>query len=327
MHPSAQSPEAAQALLSKTLQKVSAGYTQIIPWSKLKLNIPAQLKISPITTVLHKTRAFWMILDLSFATKATLTMSPPVLVNTATNQTGTLLHLMKELGWVLPRIIYTLAHAPAGPPLLFVKLDIKDGFWRMIVPPDAEFNFIYVLPTAPDGDSNDIQIVVPSSLQMGWTSSPPYFCAATETGCDIAQDYLQQPVGTLPLHYLEHHMLAGPDVAALSQWVSTPPSWHNWDLLLHFGNLQMLLLTQGGALHTLLEVYVDNFIGVSKALSLQELCHATWAILYGIHTLFSLPMTLTSPDNNPISFQKLVSGDSIWRLQKEILGWIFNGVH
>ena len=96
-HLSTQSPQAAQALLSKTLQKVSAGYAQIIPWSKLKLNISVQLKISPITAIPYKTKAFWI-------------------------------YSMKELGWVLPKIIYTLVHAPAGPPLLFVKLDIKDGF-------------------------------------------------------------------------------------------------------------------------------------------------------------------------------------------------------
>src|SRR5687767_5701392 len=99
---------------------------------------------------------------------------------------------MQELGKVLPRIIYTLANAPNGPPALFVRLDIKDGFWRMVVPPEAKFNFAYVLPTPPGGDPSDIQIVVPSLLQMGWTNSPPYFCTATKTARNIVQELLQR---------------------------------------------------------------------------------------------------------------------------------------
>ena len=43
---------------------------------------------------------------------------------------------MEQLGRVLPRIIQTIAQADdTDTPLLFSKLDIKDGFWRMIVNP------------------------------------------------------------------------------------------------------------------------------------------------------------------------------------------------
>jgi hypothetical protein len=60
--------------------------------------------------------------------------------------------------------------------LLLCKLDLKDGYWRMLVLADEEENFAYVLPTSDQ--SNESMIVIPSALQMGWK---PYFCAASKT--------------------------------------------------------------------------------------------------------------------------------------------------
>ena len=63
------------------------------------------------------------------------------------------------------------------------KWDIKDGFWRMDCAAGEEWNFAYVLPQE---EGEPITLVVPTSLQMGWVESPPYFCAATETSRDIS---------------------------------------------------------------------------------------------------------------------------------------------
>ncbi len=52
-------------------------------------------------------------------------------------------------------------------------------------------------------------IVVPTSLQMGWVESPPYFCAATETARDIATEYTNMPVSSLPEHKFLHYALHG----------------------------------------------------------------------------------------------------------------------
>jgi hypothetical protein len=47
------------------------------------------------------------------------------------------------------------------------KLDLKDGYWQMIVPKEAEANFAFVLPT--NNDDDEILIVVPSpALKMSW---------------------------------------------------------------------------------------------------------------------------------------------------------------
>ena len=88
--------------------------------------------------------------------------------------------------------------------ILFSNLDIKDGYWRMIVEKGRHLKFSYVLP---DFDGARIRLVVPSALQMGWCESPSFFCAATETARDIAEDYAAEPQGSLNTHPLEDLML------------------------------------------------------------------------------------------------------------------------
>ena len=117
---------------------------------------------------------------------------------------------MDQIGTVLPRIIEALAAAPLEDgPIMFSKLDITDGFWRMTCAEGEEWNFAYVLPSNP---GEPIQIVVPSALQMGWAESPPFFCAASETARDVAETYTSERVGTLPAHPLEEGTMP-PDLA------------------------------------------------------------------------------------------------------------------
>ena len=69
-------------------------------------------------------------------------------------------------------------------PFLFSKLDISDGCWRVKVRNNDRWNFGYVLPSENSDSENtweNIKIVVPSSLQMGWTESPSFFCSCTKT--------------------------------------------------------------------------------------------------------------------------------------------------
>ena len=48
--------------------------------------------------------------------------------------------------------------------------------------------------------SPSTRLVVPTSLQMGWVESPAYFCAASETGRDVASRYAEMKLGSLPPH-------------------------------------------------------------------------------------------------------------------------------
>jgi hypothetical protein len=104
-------------------------------------------------------------------------------VNEATDPSVSPANSMAELGNILPCIIYAVGTAPKSQgPVLFSKLDIKDGYWRMVVPKEDEWNFAYVLPKAnPQDPDEPTVLVIPSSLQIGWTASPAFFCAASET--------------------------------------------------------------------------------------------------------------------------------------------------
>ena len=84
--------------------------------------------------------------------------------------------------------IHAFAEAEEDARIFMAKWDITYGFWRLDAEEGAEWNFSYVLPQHP---GEPIYLVIPTSLQMGWVESPPFFCAASETARDVAQDYCE----------------------------------------------------------------------------------------------------------------------------------------
>jgi hypothetical protein len=100
---------------------------------------------------------------------------------------------------------------------MFSKIDLLDGFWRMLVRDVDKWNFACVLP----GDTSQLtRIVIPHALQMGRTESPGYFCAATETGRDILQALIDADV-PLPPHQFDAFMTPA---APARRQTSAPPS-------------------------------------------------------------------------------------------------------
>eukprot|EP00956_Cyclotella_meneghiniana_P031709 scaffold84087_cov20-Cyclotella_meneghiniana.AAC.1 len=55
---------------------------------------------------------------------------------------------------------------------------------------------------------------------MGWVESPPYFCAASETGRDVAEQYAELPLGTQGSHKFEKWAMSGAAVQALPEIVT-----------------------------------------------------------------------------------------------------------
>jgi hypothetical protein len=309
-HPSACKPEAAAALLRETQEKVAKGYARLIPWEQIKANLPANIRISPIAAIPHKSRDFRMILDLSYMFNIDGTLWPSVNMSSQPNEPP--LNAMTQLGQVLPRLVHAIATSPEEQgPWVFLKLDIKDGFWRMMVPEEEEFNFCYVMPRQHADEP--IQLVVPSALQMGWTFSPPYFCAATETARDVAATLRTKP--TLPPHPLEDATMDKDDALLLYQ-LQNPTTWTASELPQRMQNLRHLL-----------EIYVDDFAAALQCTDPQILLHHSRALLHGIHAVFPpAPTTSTNPDDEPISLKKLKEGEGVWAFRKEILGWIFDGI-
>ena len=122
--------------------------------------------------------------------------------------------------------------------------------------------------------------MVPISLQMGWIESPTYFCAASETARDVLVNYIETPVGSLPPHKFEEHTKSAPEFQSLS----ADSSGANEDL------------------RYMVEVYVDDFIGLAIPTSKEQLEHVSQGIMHGIHDVFP-------PDdddsNDAISFKKV----------------------
>ncbi len=70
---------------------------------------------------------------------------------------------------------------------------------------EEEYNFVYILPQEA---GKPIVLVVPTLLQMGWVEYP-------ETARDIALDYSDTPVGSLPPHKCVTHVTVDKDVDVL----------------------------------------------------------------------------------------------------------------
>jgi hypothetical protein len=179
----------------------------------------------------HKSCKYCAILDLSFQLRLAGLLCPSV--NEATKHLAPV-EAMDQLGSVLPHLIEAMAQSTeALGPILFTKLDIKDGYWRMVIPAEESWNFAYMLP--PRVGDTDIHLVVPSALQMWWSESPPFFCMASEMARDLAAERMQEAVGSLPEHPLEEWML--------------PQNWPEEAMPAIVPNFMCMV-----------EVYVDDFI-------------------------------------------------------------------
>jgi len=185
---------------------------------------------------------------------------------------------------------------PAQGPLFFAKRDIKDGFWCLVVTEDNAWHFCYILPN--EDRNAPTQLVIPTCLQMDWCKATPFFCTTSEMAQDIAQEFLDSNQD-LPKHPLNRHCI--PDSRVVLPQLQEPTISH---------------------INHLLEVYMDNFLGLTQAPTHCELVHFTQAVLHGIHSIFLPPGPQKNLADKPISNKKLQQGNGIWCTQNEILGCI-----
>ena len=151
-HQSALHPDAAAQFRAEAVEKEQQGFCRIVRWKAIRRNPPRNLKISPLAAVPHKSRAWRAILDLSFETQ--VNGRKLASVNDASECLAPAAAL-DQMGEALPRLIAAVAAAPHDAGIIvFAKLDIKDGYWRMSVERGAKWNFAYVLPPAP-GQTQD----------------------------------------------------------------------------------------------------------------------------------------------------------------------------
>jgi hypothetical protein len=65
-HQSATTPKAIKHFAKEIKEKLQTNQACLVPWDDIKDNPPPQLKISPIPAIPHKSKAFRLILDLSY---------------------------------------------------------------------------------------------------------------------------------------------------------------------------------------------------------------------------------------------------------------------
>ena len=89
-----------------------------------------------------------------------------------------------QFGGALHHLLYQIVSAnPRFGPVYLSKIDISDGFYRVWLLPRDIPKLGVLFPQHP---GEPPLVGFPLVLPMGWVSSPPYFCAATETVADLA---------------------------------------------------------------------------------------------------------------------------------------------
>ena len=180
----------------------------------------------------------------------------------------------------------------------------------MIVEEDAEYNFVYLLPPI---EGKPQRVMVPSQLQMGWTESAAFFTTASQGAANLPEELLKDPTTLADLgpHPLEHHALPANLDMPNSPNPLLPPT------------------TLAELVDRLLTVFIDDFYHLLaiKGEPSDAIEKATRALFHSIHAIFP-PPAVTGHVNgkDPMSQKKLEKGDAKWQWEKELLGFLFNGL-
>ena len=268
--------------------------------------------MSPLAVIPQVGRRGRLLLDLSFVVHspqgdgkrarracayASAVPLAPSVNDTTTKQSPE--YTVQELGRVLSsRLLHFMAAVPWEEMIMFAKIDLSDGFWHMLVAKEDKWNFAYALPGTVGEPA--LKLVIPHALQMGWTESPGYFSAATETGRDIMQALID--AGTeCPSHVMEVFM----NPSAPPHRQTSPDVDRNWQMTA--------------------AVFVNDYIlAAVEDRTGMRLLRMSLAALHTIHGLFPSPERsghLNGKD--PISQKKLEASDAQWAHIKEILGFVF----
>ena len=180
---SALTPEAVEVLWEDLTYQEKAGFVKIVPAAEIlgQGRRPVNLKISPVAVIPQVGRRPRIILNLSAQVKVGGTRRKKPRIQPSVNETTEAAEdqeAVLALGHTMRSLVLMCYDVECTWSIVWQKIDLSDGFWRMVVSAGAAYNFVYQLPRRP-GDQEDYY-VVPGALQMGWKNSPAYFCTATE---------------------------------------------------------------------------------------------------------------------------------------------------
>lgn len=285
---------------------VDKGTWLVLPYSSLRHL--RTLRISPMGVIPQHERRPRPIVDYSFSAvnRDTAPLSPSEAM---------------QFGRALERIITQIVHSnPKYGPVNLIKIDIADGFYRVWV----RLEDVPKLAVAvPHKAGEPPLLALPLALPMGWTQSPPYFCAVTETIADLANRRLHQRRYYPHPHRLEQlantlpspvPMAAPSPVPVPAPVAPAPPALPN------------PLVRQHSRMLATIDVFVDDFIAAAQGPHFR-LADIRRLLLQSIDDVFR-PLTSSDPltRTEPISVNKLLKGDACWSTRKTILGWTIDTI-
>ena len=286
----------------------------VLPYNAVK-NLP-NLRLSPPGIVPQRDRRPRMISDYTFfgVNDDTEKLMPPEAM---------------QFGKALHRLIHNVVEAdPTWGPVRFAKIDVADGFYRVIL----KIQDIPKLGLLFPPDEFGVQrVAFPTVLPMGWVESPPGFCVVTETACDLANMYLKRRA-VQPPHRLEQIANTPPSTATS---VLPPPLPTTVGLPTNYKRPHKISVPQ--PLATLLprhrrkplsywDVYVDDFLGQVQGGTHRQK-QALRTLLHSFDRCFR-PLEDSDPASRrePASIKKMKKGDAYWQTRKIMLGWILDAI-
>jgi hypothetical protein len=288
--------EYVEFLGTEFLDFLKKGYWMLLPYTEVEFMI--DVRYSPLGVVPQRERRPRVIVDYSFyAVNAdTVKFAPEEAM---------------QFGKAIERLLQKAIQAnPKFGPLVNYKVDISDGFYRIPLTTSGLKKLGVLLPNFPGLPP---LVAFPLVLPMGWTDSPPFFCAFTETICDLTNDELRQNL-RYPKHKLE-------DIAGATDFEDCKGT-----------AAQVPLVTQSHQAGltrkptAYVDVFVDDFCGEGQESKMNPLQNQRRTLFHNIDKVFRPNEKGDNPSRKePISISKLEKGDAALHDTKRFLGWDFVG--
>lgn len=272
----------------------------------LVLGLPG-LRLSPLGLVSQRERRDRMISDYSFygVNLETLKLAPAEAM---------------QFGRTLKRLLTKIHHANDHfGPVHLSKIDLSDGFYRLWLRADDTAHLAVVFPTRP---GEPPLIGIPLTNPMGWTESPPNFCACTETVADLANAAIATPGAMAAARHQPHPLDVVSETPPPRR--TGPPGKPGTGACVAQPSRQSTTPSKT-PLHYV-DVYVDDFLAATQGnkwtrRSIKRL------IFQALDKVFRPLDSEDSPfRQDPASIKKLLKGDGTWDTIKIILGWLVNTV-
>ena len=319
-------------LRTEMADMVAKATWSVLPYSKVK-HLP-NLRVSPIGVVPQHGRRPRAIVDYTFSgvNDETLKLAPQEAM---------------QFGRALERIITQVVRAdPRYGPVQFIKIDLADGFYRVAVRAEDIPKLGVAFPAL---DHEEPLVALPLALPMGWTESPPYFCAVTETIADVANRRILR-WRRAPLHKLERLANSRPaddqvrppaadssnaPVRPADDQVRQPAADSSNAPVLSLATPPLSeaiplarnpLLPIRQRILASIDIFVDDFLGAAQG-SPRRLNRIRRILMEAIDDIFR-PLHPNDPATRrePISVSKLRKGDACWSTLKTVLGWVIDSV-